>query len=172
MNKIINEIILNSISFDDNIKSRNYCKLSELHEYIKNDIYDFGMLVQLKELDLEDIYNLLKKIIKLNELIINRLNQKNHVESKIDITKKTLILFYKVECEISIFFLEKWFKLKEIYRSKYNFLTVNIEVPKYKKLIDIFNVKSTSLICLINNDIYKYNGKIAIKNIINFLNTI
>ena len=172
MDKMINEIILNSMSFDDNVKSNTFCKLSELHENIKNDIYDFGLLIQLKELDMEDLYIVLKKIIKTNELILNKIKSEKNIKSEIDITKKTIILFYKTDCDISQAFLKNWFKLKMLYKSKYNFLTVNIDVPRYKKLIEIFDIKSTSLVCLVNNEFYVYSGKIDIDFIAKFLNDI
>ena len=70
MDKIIMEIIKNSILFDDNVKTKSYCNLSELHDDIKMNIYDFGILHELEESNMEDIYNSLKKLILLNQLII------------------------------------------------------------------------------------------------------
>lgn len=172
MNNQIMEIITNNILFDDNIKERNLCSLAELHEEIKNAIYDVGVLIELQEADLKDIYILLKEVILLNETILKQLNSIKNSKSAIDITKKTLILFYRYDCDISNILFPIWFKLKQSHKIKYNFLSINIDMSKYDKIIKIFDVKTTSLICLENNNIHYYNGKINFSSIINFINNI
>ena len=166
------EIIINSILFDDNVKARSFCNLTELHDNIKTDIYDFGLLTELKELYMEDIYLLLKELIPLNEMIIKQINTIKNSKSVIDITKKTLILFYKYDCYISNALFPIWFKLKHLYKTKYNFLSINMDMVKYEKIIEIFDIKKTSLLCLADNNIYTFNGKLNTDDIIDFINNI
>ena len=224
------EIIINSILFDDNVKARSFCNLTELHDNIKTDIYDFGLLTELKELyinNYDDEFNfpvysktfneedvkyikLLEYFIKrlylknklsnikyenkifyhfknnkwekqtlkgvyvifVNEMIIKQINTIKNSKSVIDITKKTLILFYKYDCYISNALFPIWFKLKHLYKTKYNFLSINMDMVKYEKIIEIFDIKKTSLLCLADNNIYTFNGKLNTDDIIDFINNI
>lgn len=172
MNDIIMEIITNSILFDDNVKARSFCNLTELHEDIKTDIYDFGLLTELKEIYMDDVYELLKELILINQSIIKQLNTIKNSKSSLDITKKTLVLFYKYDCYKTNELLPLWFKLKELYRTTYNFLSINIDMLKYEKVVDVFNIKTTTLLCLSNNNIYTFNGKMNINAIITFIKKI
>lgn len=77
-------------------------------------------------------------------------------------TKKPIIaLFYANWCTYCIKFMPKYKALTDIYKNKYTFVMINIEDPKYKKLVNDYAISSFPTVYIIDPSI---DNRISINN--------
>ncbi|HNW25742.1 MAG TPA: thioredoxin domain-containing protein [Candidatus Gastranaerophilaceae bacterium] len=76
--------------------------------------------------------------------------------------KPFIALFYADWCSYCIRFMPKYKLISDIYKDKYNFVMINVENPKYQKLVEDYSISGFPSIFIIDkqidNRIPLYNG--------------
>ncbi len=83
-------------------------------------------------------------------------------EQAIKAKKPFIALFYTDWCSYCIRFMPKYKMISEIYKDKYNFVMINVEEPKYKKVVEEYSISGFPSIFIVDkefdNRISLYNG--------------
>lgn len=84
-------------------------------------------------------------------------------EQAIKTKKPTMVLFYADWCHYCIRFMPTYQTLSKIYKDDYNFSKVNVEDPKYEKLVKEIGITGFPTVYLIDS---KYDNRVLLSNAI------
>ena len=77
-------------------------------------------------------------------------------------TKPTIVLFYANWCSYCVRFMPKYKMIADVYQNQYNFVMINVENPRYKKVVEDYSIAGFPTIYIIDpsldNRISIYNG--------------
>jgi hypothetical protein len=156
INSIVN-IIRSSISFDNSLENGGYCELQQQNNLLKSHLQNLMILNPIDDTE-KKLLKLSEHLYKINENIIDLVNG-SQKHTKIDLTKNTLLFFYKEHCEPSLNFVSEWTKLKKMVNGKVNMVSINCSKSKYDNVCDSLGVYEYPTVkYLYNNKVDTYIG--------------